>query len=279
MIFDGGASEAFWSNYPDRPARLRHRLGEHPALSLESLIELTQILDPVAIEYNAGDLPVDQDPAKTPMNGLSASETVRRIKECNSWIVLKNIESEPAYRDLLETCLSNVADLPHINLPAMFKKQGFIFISSPGAVTPFHMDPEHNILMQVRGTKTMSVLPHTKGGIVSPAQHEAFHSAGGHRNLRYRKAHDMLVTPFELCPGDALYVPVKAPHWVKVGAEVSISLSITWRSRAADNEARLHKSNAWLRARGAAPPAAGTAPLRDRLKILAHRAATRMASG
>ena len=41
----------------------------------------------------------------------------------------------------------------------MYKREAFIFVSSPNAVTPFHMDPEHNILMQLRGTKTMTLFP------------------------------------------------------------------------------------------------------------------------
>ena len=43
----------------------------------------------VRIEYNAGNLSVSQDPALTPMNGLSISETLRRIEECESWMALK----------------------------------------------------------------------------------------------------------------------------------------------------------------------------------------------
>ena len=33
--------------------------------------------------------------------------------------------------------------------------EGFIFVSSPGSVTPYHIDPERNFLLQVRGNKTM----------------------------------------------------------------------------------------------------------------------------
>ena len=41
----------------------------------------------------------------------------------------------------------------------MLKPQGFIFVSSPDAVTPYHFDPEHNILLQLRGTKAMTLFP------------------------------------------------------------------------------------------------------------------------
>jgi cytochrome P450 len=34
--------------------------------------------------------------------------------------------------------------------PGMCQREGFIFISSPGAVTPFHLDPEHNFLLQIK---------------------------------------------------------------------------------------------------------------------------------
>ena len=42
---------------------------------------------------------------------------------------------------------------------AMLTPQGFIFVSSPDSVTPYHFDPEHNILLQIRGTKVMTQFP------------------------------------------------------------------------------------------------------------------------
>ena len=39
----------------------------------------------------------------------------------------------------------------------MFRREGFIFISSPGSITPFHMDPEYNFLLQIRGEKQISI--------------------------------------------------------------------------------------------------------------------------
>ena len=35
-------------------------------------------------------------------------------------------------------------------------REAFIFISSPNTVTPYHMDPEYNFLLQIRGTKDHS---------------------------------------------------------------------------------------------------------------------------
>jgi len=35
----------------------------------------------------------------------------------------------------------------------MGRREGFIFVSSPGSVTPHHMDPEHNFLLQITRTE------------------------------------------------------------------------------------------------------------------------------
>lgn len=275
MIFHGAQLRA--AGVPDRPAALRHALAGHPLFALDRLIDLARALPAQSIEYNAGDLPVGQDPALTPRTGLSAEETLRRIAECGSWLALKNVEQAPAYRELLDACLAEVAGA--VGLRRMHRRQGFIFVSSPGAVTPFHMDPEHNILLQVRGRKIVRVFPARDPALVPPERHEAFHTQGGHRNLPYREEFETHAEVFELAPGDAVCVPLKAPHWVKVGGDVSVSFSITWRSKRSENDARIHRANAWLRARGARPPAPGHAPARDAAKIWASRAAGRLPIG
>lgn len=262
--------------YPGKAARLRHRLAGDPLFSLEALIELARRMPPEAIEYNAGDLQVDQDPKSTPSNGLSVEETIRRIVDCNSWMALKNVERIPEYAAALDRCLQDIDGPVRAATGAMAKRQGFIFISSPHSVTPFHMDPEHNILLQLQGAKRMYLYP-ADPRLVSDEQHERYHAGAAHRNLRRRPEFDALAVSHDLHPGDALYVPVKAPHWVKNGDAPSISFSITWRSRASLDEARLRLANRRVRQLGGRPPAPGAAPVRDGALVLAHRLATRLA--
>lgn len=273
-IFDAPGA-ALDGRYPQAPARLKHALSGDPRFTLDALVALARRLPASSIEYNAGDLAVGQDPALTPANGLGPEETIRRIKTCRSWMVLKNVEADPAYADAMEAALAEVAPAAADQTGPMAKKIAFVFVSSPGAVTPFHMDPEHNILMQLQGTKTMRVYPAT-GAIVSDMQHEAYHAGAAHRNLVHRPEYDALAETHSLAPGDALYVPVKAPHWVENGPEPSISFSITWRSRASLDEAALRLANRALRQRGLSPPPPGTRPLRDRLAVIAHRALAKL---
>jgi hypothetical protein len=277
MTFNAPDVEEFKSCYPGKLATLRHDLIGHPLFEITRLTQLAGALPSQSVEYNAGDLPVSQDPAKTPMNGLSAEETVRRIAENNSWMVLKNIEQDAEYNEILNACLGEIEPTVRPATGVMYKREGFVFVSSPGAVTPFHMDPEHNILMQLRGTKTFRAYPDSADAIITDEQHEAFYGDRGHRNLPYREEFEKYAQAFEMTPGDALYVPVKTPHWVRVGDDVSISLSITWRSNASDREARLRLGNAWLRAKGLHPPAPGASPLRDGVVVFARRVTERLA--
>ena len=276
-VFNASSIQNFATHYPAQAGRLRHQLERHPLFDLARLAGLARALPNDSVEYNAGDLPISLDPDKTPSNGLSAEETVRRIAENNSWIVLKGIEQDPDYHALLQHCLEGLEDTVCAATGAMHKQQGFIFITSPGSVTPFHMDPEHNTLLQIRGEKSFRIYPADDENIVSLGQQEAFHQPGGHRNLTHDKAFDEVSQVHALGPGDGLYVPVKAPHWVANGHSVSVSLSITWRSRLSDDEARLHRANGWLRMRGSVPPRPGLAPLRDRAVVLAHRLGERVA--
>jgi len=248
MIFTDDAKHAFSDAYPDNPVQLSHNLARDSFFTLERLADIAARLPAELVEYNRGDLPVGQRPDQTPGNGLGIAETIRSIEENGSWMVLKNVERDPTCAAKLEECLG---DLENPIAPAsgeMFRKEAFIFISSPNSVTPFHMDPEHNILMQIRGTKQMRVYP--REGILTAQIHEAYHSKAGHRNLPYESSFDEGSTLFDLAPGDAVHVPVKAPHWVKNGPDVSISFSITWRSRLSVAEADLHRMNAWLRDHG-----------------------------
>src|SRR3546814_1394164 len=94
--------------YPLQAGLLHHRLPDHPLLSLAALADLGERLPAAQVEYNPGDLPVGIRPEDVPSKGLSIGETIRTIDSHRSWAVLKNIESETAYRDLLPGLLGEL---------------------------------------------------------------------------------------------------------------------------------------------------------------------------
>lgn len=238
--------------YPLQAGLLRHRLPDHPLLSLEALALLGEGLPASQVEYNPGDVPIGIAPEDVPSNGLSIGETIRTIDTNRSWAVLKNIESVPDYRDLLMRLLGELEPVVHPRTGAMLTPQGFIFISSPGSITPFHFDPEHNILLQLRGTKVMNVWPAGDERFAHRREHERYHT-GGHRNLPWDAGYEGGQQAVPLVPGDAVLMPVMAPHYVANGDAPSISLSITWRSEWSYRESEAHAANAALRRIGLDP--------------------------
>lgn len=256
--------------YPERAGALSHGLSGHPLLTLEALVELGRRMPREDVEYNAGDLPYGVEPDAVSHNGLSVEETIRRIEDCGSWMVLKHVEKDPAYKALLEECLGELAQVIEPVSGRMLTKVGFIFVSSPHAVTPFHLDPEHNVLLQIRGSKTMMIVPGDES-VVPPEKHEAYH-VGGHRNVPWRDELEARGHKFELTPGDAVHVPLMWPHWVKNGPEPSISFSVTWKSDWVYQEAYARRMNHILRGTGLRPNSPAPFPGSNAGKAYAFRA-------
>lgn len=270
QVFDEEARAIFAGAYPDAPVKLHHGLAGHPLLAIDALAGLAERMPAASVEYNLGKLPLGVRAEDTPSNGLSLGETIRTIESNGSWAVLKNVERDAAYGALLDAALAELEPIVEARTGAMLNREAFIFLSSPGSVTPFHMDPEHNILLQIRGEKVMTVFPAGDPELVPAVQSESFH-AGGHRNLDWRDDFRERGTAVKLLPGDAIHVPVKAPHFVENGAAVSVSLSVTWRSERSVAESELHGLNALLRRRGLPVGRISAAPERQGARRLAYR--------
>lgn len=262
-IAEGTVSDAM----PRATFRVAHRLDGHPLFTLDRLARLAATLPADQVEFN-GPVAPNQDPSLTPSNGLSPEETVRRIEEAKSWMVLKNVEADPEYKELLDACLDQVAEQTDGMMGGATMRQAFIFVTSPGNVTPFHMDPELNFLLQIRGQKRMSLFDHLDRSVASAEDMELF--PGKHRNLVYREDFESRATQQHIGPGEGLFVPIFAPHWVQNGNEVSVSFSITWHTAETRHLVKLSYMNAGLRRLGFPQADAGVHPLWDKAKVAAY---------
>lgn len=258
---------ALTERYPWQRFAIRHTLADHPALSLERLVDVARELPRERVEYNLGAVGIGMRPEKVPLNGLTPEETVRRIEDNKSWIVLKYVEELPEYRALLEQCLADIEDHTKRALRGIHAKQAFIFISSPGSVTPYHIDQEHNFLLQIRGQKTIHIWdPDDRVAMPEEAVEATVFGQNAHRNLPWQESFRERGEAYTLTPGDGVYVPVHSPHWVKNGDAVSISLSITYRSSWSRRYVGLFAINAKLRSLGWRPAAVGKHRFIDAVK-------------
>lgn len=269
MIFPPVARTAFAANYPEVPHILPHDLRDHPLFELEALAQLGENLPDSAIEYNRGDLPIGVD-GKPDRPALSIGATIRGVAETGSWAVLKNIEQNPLYAAILADLLEELRPQIEERTGRMMMTQAFVFVSSPNAVTPYHFDPEHNILLQLRGSKVMTQFPAGDARYAPDEIHEGYHT-GGPRELIWRDGLAGGGKEFAIQAGEALFVPVMAPHFVRNGPEPSISLSITWRSEWSFAEADARAFNGVLRRIGVKPRNTGRWPARNLAKAYGWR--------
>src|SRR5207244_831142 len=109
-------------------------------------------------EHHRGEeLPLLLPDADAPMLEDDPIEIARNIETNGCWMVLWNIEQVPEYKAFLDDVLDDATTLVGSREGGTHRREGFIFLSAPNSITPAHIDPEHNFLLQVRGTKEVKV--------------------------------------------------------------------------------------------------------------------------
>jgi Cupin superfamily protein len=226
----------------------------HPLLAPAVIAGLTDAVAPSEITHHRGDLPVLLPRGDAPALDLEPAAVARGIPDNGCWLRVGSLQRIPEWDALLRECLVDVGD--HLDAQAQ------VFLAAPGAVTPAHFDTYHNLLLQIDGTKEVSI-----GTFTEPrdAQREIARHFGREReNLRVLPPE---VSTFVLEPGEGLYIPPYAFHWARVGDGASLAMSCNFSDRASERARLVHVCNERLRRLGidAAPP--GRSRLRDWTKI------------
>ena len=263
-------AEIFRAKFNRKPFLIAHDLVNHPLFTLAQLIELSKRLPAENVRYNAGDIFPGTTLYEGPQTGLSIEETIRRIEECRSWMVLKWVQQDAAYSAVLDRCLDEVSAYSEPLDPGMCKREAFIFVTSPSSTTPYHMDPEYSFLLQIKGKKTVYILD---GSNLSEEELERYYSAG--KDPVFTEACREKAMRFDLRPGLGLHFPVTVPHWVETHDEYCISFSVTFRTAESERRSVVYDVNDSLRRRGLSPAPYGQSTLRDSVKFHAFRAARR----
>ena len=260
--------------FPNLPFRLRHHFAGNPLLTLPKLAELVGELPRDRIEYNSGKAAINQKPETTPTVDLDPEEIVRKIETAGAWLVLKHVDTQPAYRELIEAALLEVARMRGFGTlkDAGFEDiRGFIFVSSAQSTTPFHADADENFFFQVHGDKFFHVYDNRDRSIASDEALEG--SAVRHRNLTHDPKFDARSTTYNLKAGDGVFVPYQWPHWVRTADSYSISLSLTWKSPEVRRRNDIYTVNSMLRGLGIPQSAPGVSPALDAAKLAVFRTA------
>ena len=251
-----------------RPFTLKHALADHPLFTLQRLVELAQSLPRDRIEYNSGKVAPGTKPEDVPKIDLPAEDVIRRIETASAWMVIKFVNEDAAYNELLKAFVEEANRASGMKPGDYSDLQGFIFVSSANSTTPFHLDAEENILIQIRGDKFVHIFDNHDRSLISEEAMEI--SPSKHRNQHYDQSFEERAEVFALKPGEAVHIPYMAPHWVRTGGNYSISMAMTWKTPEVLRLNKIRLMNGTLRHYGLAQKPPGQKPVLDAAKVALH---------
>lgn len=235
-----------FEKFDNTPFKFSHKILNHKALTIENLAKALPRMPEGHVKYSKGYKHVGGDfdnAVNTHKNNLTLEETIENIKTSNSYIAVHSAEVDHSFKELYDDLINDaeiMMKLKGVGKKALTPKI-FLFIASPGAYTPFHLDRNTTFLFQFRGSKEVAVFPQFNPNVVEPSQREAYADYGSF-DLTWRDEMDQYAHKFSFTPGEGIHIPFISGHYVKNGTEdVSISMSIIFRTE---------QSQTWLNAMG-----------------------------
>jgi Cupin superfamily protein len=196
-------------------------------------------------------------------------DVIRDLDNANAWLTMLNVDDDPAMADLMNSHLDQLEAGIVDRQGKMRKRVAFVFVSSPNSVTPVHFDIEHSLLMQVSGSKTVSIGRFETEGA---RRHEIDrYWDGSHGRI---EALPPEIASYTLTPGRGVYIPPGTPHWVQNGPAISLSVTLTYFTAATVRENRIEDFNSHLRHLHLHPRGAGRSAAIDTAKVCGMQAWT-----
>jgi hypothetical protein len=271
-------SQEFKSNFNLHPFKFNHTLHQSDLFEIPRIVELAKRMiekndNYCALNFRDGSVGTKFGDAyeDTKLSAMPLSErldeTVSHLGENGTWIKLVRVQGyDSEYAQVLEIITSELESLSDFPLRKdMTWVTMTLILSSPNIATPFHIDHETNFLFQVRGSKDVCLFPATDRELVPDQAIENYYS-GDFDAAFYRREMQDRGTVFRLTPGEVVHHPPLAPHWVKNGDNISVSISINYCMKSLEKRARVYQANYFLRKMGLEPSPPGLSPLRDSLK-------------
>ena len=259
----------FTANYNQQAFLFQHRLNEHPLFELKSLFELCRRMEEKNIKFRFGEIPVDAEFDSSLMayrKNLTLDDAINNLVENRAYIAIYNPEIDEIYKPVIEQIMGEIgvstqAIDPHVNWYSTY-----IFISSMGSITPYHMDREMNFLLHVRGEKKAQLWGRLDDSVMTSAERDSLLSYAGEHRPAYRESFESRALNFDLSPGQGIHHPFIAPHLYSTNSDVSISLAVTYRTDLSDIWTDAHACNYLLRKLAMTPGAVGYDLSRDQQK-------------
>jgi hypothetical protein len=146
----------------------------------------------------------------------------------------------------------------------MRRKEVIVFITSPNRLTTYHIDSENNFLLQLSGKKEINLFRPEDREVTTEQEIERFYSIDTNSAI-YKPQLQHRAEVLTLEPGMGVHIPVNAPHWLKNGDNISISVSINYHGYDSERGA-IYRTNHYLRRLSLNPTPPFRSPVVDHLK-------------
>jgi hypothetical protein len=269
---DSTTSERFRNDFDRTAFSFSHTLHEAECFGRPALLELAERMGARGNRFYVEEedtAPGERWRLQPPQKPLV--QALEEIEGAHSFVMLKRVHEEQPYGEILEECLRELSETTGVDIHRRYYDPLMtILITSPLRVTPYHMDAESALLMQVHASKAMYLFNGNDRAVLPESELERYWT-GDINAATYKQELQDRAWRFALKPGVGVFFPVTFPHWVQNGAEVSISVSINFK-RVRDNVADAYRVNSRLRKIGLHPMQPGKSPLVDHAKGAIYRA-------
>jgi len=261
----------FTRNFDHKPFQFRHALDQHPAFQLPALLRAAERLskDPRTAgksHFESGSPDRNAWFGARP-EGQTIVDAIASIESGKNWVILKRIHEDPEYREILMQLVPQLSEVAGVNIAKVYYDPTMtIFITSPGRITPYHMDGETNFLAQIHGTKMVYIYDGKDPSVLTTEQLEQYWT-GNLPKIDYPENLPRGNWQYKLQPGNGVFNPAIFPHWLQNGGEVSVSVSMNFKRRH-DATIGASRFNHFARKFGLQPEAPGRSKGVDRAKEL-----------
>jgi hypothetical protein len=257
----------FADNFDHTPFLFRHNLHQHPALQLSALLEAAERLSKAKhnkSHYESGEPDRNSWFGQRPA-GTTLVDALASIQSGKNWVILKRIHEDAVYGGILQELIPELSKLSGIDMAKVYYDPTMtIFVTSPGRITPYHMDGETNFLAQIHGQKLAYIYNGEDSSVLSQQDMEKYWT-GSLPKIDYPESLPHGHWQYTLAPGNGVFNPACFPHWLQNGDNISVSVSINFKRR--HNAAiGAHRMNRYLRKAGLNPTAPGKSISLDQAK-------------
>ena len=181
------------------------------------------------------------------LGNVDGATLLKVVRDDVLWLNVIDLEHDQRSRKLQDRLFAEIGQFVPDLVPGTFTST--LLVSSPGTTVPFHLDPEPNVLWQIRGHKRIYIYPALNNAFVSQWAREELFAGTLREYAPYQPSFDEAALTAELNAGDVIAWPQNAPHRVVNLDGTNVTLSTEFQTRRTRRRRHVYCANRFLNRR------------------------------